>query len=323
MAIPRVFISSTCYDLKYIRENLKYFVRSLGYEPVLSDEGDVFYNPGLHTHDACISEVTSCQIFVLIIGGRYGGIHKDGEKSITNREYEEAVRLKVPVFALVDSSVYSEHHVYVENRKKHAPLTPPKIHYPSTDDERVFGFIDQVRKQVVNNAIVPFNDFSDIEGYLRKQWAGMLYNYITSESEAARVGVLFESISDATSKIEFMTKQLAMNTNDKTTRLNIEFYELIAGSGVAHDCTYWGFNIKPKDFLLYENIDDYCNDEIEVDDDPDAGNSIGLGGPPYRCSKIRHDQLANEYEKLRNTIIGRLEEESIDVKDFLAGISTT
>ena len=51
MAIPRVFISSTCYDLKYIRGNLLYLVRSLGYEPVLSEEGDVFYDPGKHTHD--------------------------------------------------------------------------------------------------------------------------------------------------------------------------------------------------------------------------------------------------------------------------------
>jgi hypothetical protein len=52
MAIPRVFISSTWYDLKYIRENLRYFVKTLGYEPVLSEEGSVFYDPSLHTHDA-------------------------------------------------------------------------------------------------------------------------------------------------------------------------------------------------------------------------------------------------------------------------------
>ena len=45
MAIPRVFVSSTCYDLKYIRENLKYFIRTLGYEPVLSEEGSVYYDP--------------------------------------------------------------------------------------------------------------------------------------------------------------------------------------------------------------------------------------------------------------------------------------
>lgn len=91
MATPRVFISSTCYDLKYIRENLKYFIRTLGYEPILSEEGDVFYNPSLHTHEACLSEVSSCQMLVLIIGGRYGGEFKESVKSITNFEYEAAV----------------------------------------------------------------------------------------------------------------------------------------------------------------------------------------------------------------------------------------
>ncbi len=47
MPAPRVFISSTLYDLKYIRENLKFFVRSFGYEPVLSEEGAIFYDPKL------------------------------------------------------------------------------------------------------------------------------------------------------------------------------------------------------------------------------------------------------------------------------------
>ena len=72
MATPRVFISSTCYDLRYIRENLKYFVRTLGYDPILSEEGSVFYNPQLDTQDSCLAEVPNAQLFVLLIGGRHG-----------------------------------------------------------------------------------------------------------------------------------------------------------------------------------------------------------------------------------------------------------
>jgi len=67
MPAPRVFISSTWYDLRYIRENLKYFITSLGYDPILSEEGDVFYDPSKHVQDAGLAEVPSCQIFVSII----------------------------------------------------------------------------------------------------------------------------------------------------------------------------------------------------------------------------------------------------------------
>jgi hypothetical protein len=69
VANPRVFISSTCYDLRYIRENLKYFVRTLGYDPVLSEEGSIFYDPKTHVQDALLLEIPNCQLFVLIIGG--------------------------------------------------------------------------------------------------------------------------------------------------------------------------------------------------------------------------------------------------------------
>ncbi|WP_278401215.1 DUF4062 domain-containing protein [Stutzerimonas kunmingensis] len=159
MAIPRVFISSTCYDLKHIRENLKYFVRTIGYEPVLSDEGDVFYNPSSHTHDSCLKEVETCQIFILIIGGRQGANYKDETSSITNNEYREAVRNNIPIFALVEAAVHSDHHVFITNKKKN-PDIADSIAYPSIDDIRIFGFVDEVRKNTKNNAIFPFRDFS-------------------------------------------------------------------------------------------------------------------------------------------------------------------
>jgi hypothetical protein len=71
MATPRVFVSSTWYDLRYIRENIKYFIRNLGYDPVLNEEGSIFFDPRTHVHDACVSEIPNCQLFILIIGGRF------------------------------------------------------------------------------------------------------------------------------------------------------------------------------------------------------------------------------------------------------------
>ena len=41
MAKPRVFISSTFYDLRQIRVELDKFIEGLGYEPVRNEEGDI------------------------------------------------------------------------------------------------------------------------------------------------------------------------------------------------------------------------------------------------------------------------------------------
>jgi hypothetical protein len=116
MATPRVFVSSTLYDLRYIRENLKFFIRTLGYDPVLNEEGTIFYDPRAHVQDACLTEIPNCQLFILVIGGRYGSSFKDSDKSITNTEYTEAVRHKIPIFALVEHGVLADYQLYQANR---------------------------------------------------------------------------------------------------------------------------------------------------------------------------------------------------------------
>ncbi|MEZ9593144.1 DUF4062 domain-containing protein [Shewanella sp. 10N.261.52.F9] len=222
MAIPRVFISSTCYDLKHIRENLKYFVKTIGYEPVLSDDGDVYYGVDQHTHDACLKEVETCQLFILIIGGRYGGEHKDKEGSITNNEYREAIKNNIPVFALVESAVHSDHHTYLTNKKTNPDIFE-QINYPSIDNIKIFGFVDEVRKNSLNNAIVPFNDFSDMESYLKKQWAGMMYDLLAerSRNDSAKVtNRLIDDLTIATKKSEELIKVLLRMTN--TEQLEVE-----------------------------------------------------------------------------------------------------
>jgi len=213
MAIPRVFISSTCYDLKHVRESLKYFIRTIGYEPVLSDDGDVFYNPTSHTHDSCLKEVATCQLFVLIIGGKHGGNFKDGDSSITNNEYKEAIKNNVSVFALVESSVHSDHHVFNTNKKNQDIID--KIQFPSIDNVKIFDFIDEVRKSALNNAIFPFRNFSDIESYLRKQWAGMMYEFLgqqNNEKTAKITNRLLDDLSLAARKSEELMKILLKTT---------------------------------------------------------------------------------------------------------------
>lgn len=72
MAKTKVFVSSTYYDLKHIRNSLEEFISNFGYETVLFEDGDIAFRHDRPLDESCYSEISNCHIFVLIIGGRYG-----------------------------------------------------------------------------------------------------------------------------------------------------------------------------------------------------------------------------------------------------------
>lgn len=317
MPAPRVFISSTCYDLKYIRENLKFFIRTLGYEPILSEEGSVFYDPTLHVQDACLAEVPACQMFVLIIGGRYGGRYKTTDKSITNAEYEEAVRSKVPIFAMIEQGVYDDFRLYTSN-KGNPDIDATKISYPAADSTRIFDFIGEVQSQAVNNALVPFADFEAIQKYLRQQWAGMLYRFLTSESEASRVADILSELAKANEKIEFLARQVVASVADPVTKLKVELYDYLLPRSVVHDLTLWGLTVTPDRFLVSETLDDFCDNQIRVDPDSYSDNSLTYGGPPYKLGANRLEGNKKEYKRIHSHLLQRLRDSKVTVEQFLA-----
>ena len=73
----------------------------------------MFYHPDLHTHDSCINEIGNCHLFVLLIGGRFGGTYvTDPAKSIVNAEFTAARERNVPVFTFVRRDVLDDHRLY-------------------------------------------------------------------------------------------------------------------------------------------------------------------------------------------------------------------
>ena len=104
---PAVFVSSTCYDLKQIRQNIRDFIEDdLGYEAVLSEYDTFPIDPDMDTVNNCLRVVEErANIMVLIVGGRYGYITNHGEKSITNLEYLRAKMKGIPIFVFIDQSI--------------------------------------------------------------------------------------------------------------------------------------------------------------------------------------------------------------------------
>lgn len=315
MAIPRVFVSSTCYDLKYIRENLRYFIKTLGYEPVLSEDGSVFYNPTLHTQDACLTEIPTCQLFVLIIGGRFGGRYLGDDNSITNHEYREAVRQKIPVFALVDIAVYNEHHLYLKN-KENPNIVLSNVVFPAVDSTKVFDFIDEVRSNATNNALVPFRDFGDIETYLRQQWAGMMFNFLSAKNEERRVADMLSALGSMNARIEVLSKQILVSVGTEDAKINALLYEEMLLSEAIRDLGYWGARPTPRHILenaTFQSCIEALGIKMVIEKEW-SGNSISANG---HLSPLRYAESSASYTTIREELLAILDKHKISKHEYL------
>lgn len=168
---PRIFISSTYYDLKYVRENLLRFIESrYEFNAVLFERGNIPYEHDKSISESCYMEVNRCNMMILIIGGRYGYTDMsdtDSHVSITKREFETAVKRNIPIFIFIDKNVYLEYKIYKNNN-----ISEYKPSY--IDNIKVFDFIDEVK----GHPIKTFEKIEDIEKYLSEQWGGWFYNYL-------------------------------------------------------------------------------------------------------------------------------------------------
>lgn len=205
---PRVFVSSTAYDLAVLRGQLRTFIDSLGFEPALSEHADILYDPRTDTQLSCIKEIPNCDMLVLIIGSRFGSsvtpqvaesIDFDqlarcsddlsfvreksaGTYSVTQLEVVSAILAGIPVFAFVDQRVMTDYDTYEANRNSPFidDLRFGTIESPDTA-KYVFGFISFLRARVTNNALVAFSNVAEIEVHLRKQWSALFQRMLSEQ----------------------------------------------------------------------------------------------------------------------------------------------
>ena len=180
---PRIFVSSTFYDLKYIREDLSNFIKAHDFEPILFEDGDIGYIPGRNLDKSCYKAMRSADMVLLIIGGNYGS-PATGEDStsfeeyisVTRSEFKEAVKGGIPVYAFIDSKVYAEFEVYEANYDK-IEVKKEIIYFRNTKDVNVFRFIREV-KDIGHISITGFDKSFQIKDFLSKQWSDMFKNYL-------------------------------------------------------------------------------------------------------------------------------------------------
>ena len=230
---PRIFVSSTFYDLKYIRDDLSNFIKAHDFEPIMFEEGDIGYTPGKQLDNSCYEAMRNADMVILIIGGSYGspasGENADSFEeylSVTRKEYKTASEEGIPIFVFVDASVYSEYGVYeanvdlIEKEKQ-------EISFCATKNINVFRFIKDI-KATGNLSVTEFKKAGEIKAFLGKQWADMFKNYLRVLREEKNT----EQIHDALDNMSSLIKQMEIMVNGLGQKVinndqNVKFDKLL------------------------------------------------------------------------------------------------
>ena len=205
MARPRIFVSSTYFDLRHIRRHVESFIKQMGYESVLFESGDIPFHHDQPLDESCYAEIETCHILILIIGGRYGSAAssedakiKGEEKekiyhhynSITKKEYEKARSKQIPIFIFVEKGVFAEYDTYKKNRAN------TSINFAYVDSLNVFKLLDEIISQRTNNFVRGFDNFDDITSWLKEQWAGIFADFLSKRSTDIKIKNLKEQIEE-------------------------------------------------------------------------------------------------------------------------------
>ncbi|MEZ9229477.1 DUF4062 domain-containing protein [Vibrio amylolyticus] len=204
MAKPRIFVSSTYYDLKQIRADLERFINEQGYDAVLNEKGHISYGSQEKLEEYCYKEIDQCDILVSIIGGRYGSQSHESEYSVSNKELKKALETGKQVYIFVDSSVATEYRTYEVNKGVDG------ITYAAVDDVKVYEFLEEVYDLPKNNTIHNFSSAQDIANFLQEQWAGLFQRLLSDESKKKEVNLINKLASTSetlNSLVEFLVDE--------------------------------------------------------------------------------------------------------------------
>ena len=101
-----VFISSTYIDCIEYRKAVIDTIESLSKHNLKLIGMELFGSRKETTLEVCMNEVKKADIYILIVAHRYGSIDGETNKSYTQLEYEEALKLNIPILIyFLDESV--------------------------------------------------------------------------------------------------------------------------------------------------------------------------------------------------------------------------
>jgi Domain of unknown function (DUF4062) len=279
-----VFISSTCFDLKSLREHLRSEVTSWGHDPILSEYSSFPVSPDLSTVENCKRVVkTRADVLVLIIGGKRGSLDPKSTNSVVNSEYREARAKGIDCLVFAEKAVWDLLPFYQKN--------PTADFLPTVDSPAVFRFLDEVRAD--NRWVFPFSRTEEILDTLRTQLSTRFQDLLTLYREGRlRIPPEFfnepENITQiVTDRIDYWEFRLASELlRDRIERLTTRFADLENGFAVrrakfirAKDTLQFVQDLLHDFSLLIESAGKVLSDQLTP--------AFGEPGIPGDAVKIR------------------------------------
>jgi hypothetical protein len=152
--------------------------------------------------ESCYREVKNTDVFVLIVGGRYGSERSGGQDrrlskdffdrydSVTKMEYRAAVASDIPVYIFVERAVYAEYQTFLRNKGTN------EIKYAHVDSVNIFLLLEEILAQPRNNPVKEFDRYEDIERWLREQWAGLFKDMLQRISGQKQLASLQQEVAN-------------------------------------------------------------------------------------------------------------------------------
>lgn len=254
--IPRVFVSSTYYDLKHLRERIEKFIENYGFDPVLFESDKVTYQQDKEIDHSAYFEVALCHIMILIIGGRYGSPssqdNKDEERkkydedyiSITRKEFENANRKNIPILIFIDKNVHGEFQTYKENQeyfnelylaKSNEKTQSKMFKFAHVDHINVFKFIDLIRTKPIKT----FEKVEEIENYIKSQLSGMFYLYLESLKKKSDDNKILDTIAEL-NNVTLRMNEMLSSVGKEILAKDQKEYEKVIESQLAIMIDFFG-----------------------------------------------------------------------------------
>lgn len=243
MAKPRIFVSSTYYDLKHIRADIDRFIREQGYEPILNERGNIPYGITERLEEYCYKEIELCDILVSVIGGRFGSESKEDDYSISNLELKTAIEKGRQVYIFIENAVFAEYRTYEANKDNE------NISYAAVDDVRVYKFLEEIFSLSLNNQVKGFDTVQEISVYLKEQWSG-LFQRLLSESARQKEVNLIEDLKNTSKTLN----QLVSYLIDEKSRGDQAVKDILLSNHPAFDAIQRMLDIPYR--VIFQNVDE-------------------------------------------------------------------